>query len=249
MSIIIDILFSLIFELPIVRILLLTLVPALALFFYIRHRDELEPESPRLVWSLFGLGAAATVLSYVLEAGGAYVLLERVERGTFLFDVVHWFLVVGLVEEGSKYALMCMRTWKNPEFNCMFDGVVYAVAVSAGFALVENVMYLFRYGPSVVMLRALVSVPGHICFAVFMGAWSSAAKKHALQGKRRLAVAEQWLALLIPTVMHGLYDFFADKLSDTSLMLFFGFVILMFIGSWLTVRKLSREDDYISTAA
>jgi RsiW-degrading membrane proteinase PrsW (M82 family) len=37
-------------------------------------------------------------------------------------------------EESSKYLLLRRRTWHSPEFNCQYDGVVYAVFVALPFA-------------------------------------------------------------------------------------------------------------------
>ena len=48
---------------------------------------------------------------------------------------------------------------KNRHFNCLFDGVIYAVFASLGFAALENVLYAFSYGMETVLMRAVTSVP------------------------------------------------------------------------------------------
>ena len=55
-------------------------------------------------------------------------------------------LFVGLIEEGCKFFFLYKKTWKNVNFNYTFDGIVYAVTVSLGFAAIENIIYVFNYG-------------------------------------------------------------------------------------------------------
>ena len=64
-----------------------------------------------------------------------------------------YFVVVAISEEGFKYVLLKKRTWKSREFNCEFDGVVYAVFVSLGFALWENIFYVLSYGFATAVAR------------------------------------------------------------------------------------------------
>ena len=243
MDLVIELLFYLVLNTPILRTVLLTVVPALLLLRYVRRKDRLEPEPPKLIWSLVGLGALSTVLAMLLELIGILLLSKAVDTDSVLFTVLQYVLVVGLAEESSKYLMLRLRTWKNPEFNCLFDGLVYAVAVSAGFALLENVLYLIRYGSSVVFLRAVVSIPAHICFSVFMGAWYSAAKKHEKWGNLQKMRRCRKLALAVPAVAHGLFDAIAAVAdSGIGILAFAVYVIAMFIVSWRMLKKLSEKD-------
>lgn len=49
-----------------------------------------------------------------------------------------------------KLFFLYRRSWRDDNFNYKFDGVVYAVFVSLGFAAFENIMYVFSYGLSVI---------------------------------------------------------------------------------------------------
>ena len=243
MDFVLELLFYLVLNTPLLRTVLLTIVPALLLLRYVRRKDRLEPEPPKLIWSLVGLGAASTVPAILLETIGILLLSKAVDTDSVLFTVLQYVLVVGLAEESSKYLMLRLRTWKNPEFNCLFDGLVYAVAVSAGFALLENVLYLIRYGSSVVFLRAVVSIPAHICFSVFMGAWYSAAKKYEKWGNPQKMRRCRRLAVAVPAAAHGLFDTmaaFAD--SGFGILAFAVYVIAMFIVSWRMLKKLSEKD-------
>ena len=204
------------FEVPALRSCAVTIVPSFLLLRYVRKKDRLEPEPPALVWSLFGLGAASGVLAFVLELIG-FSLLAVTGLDSEPFGVVlRWYVIVGLGEEASKYVLLRLRTWRSGEFNCLYDGLVYAAAVAAGFALLENIGYLLRYGGSVMFLRAVVSVPGHVCFGVLMGAWYGAAKKHDLMEARDKAKRCRALAVLVPGFIHGLFDHLAVSISSVA---------------------------------
>jgi hypothetical protein len=50
-------------------------------------------------------------------------------------------------------------------FSQKFDGIVYAVFVSMGFAAIENIMYVFDYGYQTGLVRAFTAVPGiSVCY-------------------------------------------------------------------------------------
>ena len=105
-----------------------------------------------------------------------------------IYDALLYFGVVAVSEEGFKFLLLHRRTWRESEFDCCFDGVVYAVFLSLGFALWENIRYVLAYGFATAVARALTAVPGHACFGVFMGAWYGAARREAaLAGNGRRA--------------------------------------------------------------
>ena len=58
------------------------------------------------------------------------------------FDVFCLFIGIALVEEGSKFSFL--KNFFSPkEFNEPFDGIIYAVMISLGFA-VENFMYVLE---------------------------------------------------------------------------------------------------------
>ena len=72
-----------------------------------------------------------------------------------------------------------------------------------GFALIENLMYVYEGGLSVALLRAVLAVPGHGFFGVAMGYYFSLAKFHT-GPKKNVFMAK---CLLVPAILHGLYDF------------------------------------------
>jgi len=166
------------------------------------------------------------------------------EDGVAAYGVLMYFGVVACSEEGFKYLLLRRKTWRSPEFNCQFDGVVYAVFVSLGFALWENIGYVAMYGFSTALARALTAVPGHACFGVFMGAWYGMAKKYDNQGSEAMCRRCRRRAFWLPVMIHGAYDFIASGYTGL-VWEFFVFIIVLFILALRKVKKLSAEDEYI----
>jgi RsiW-degrading membrane proteinase PrsW (M82 family) len=153
--------------------------------------------------------------------------------------------VVAFSEEGAKYVLLKRRTWKEPEFNCQFDGVVYGVFVSLGFALWENINYVLSLGLSTALIRAVTAIPGHACFGVFMGTWYGMARRRTEAGDEEGSKRMRTRALLVPAILHGFYDFAASSESGAMNLVFLAFVVLMFVTAYRLVKHVSANDSYI----
>ena len=220
-------------------------VPAAVLLFFIYRADRLEKEPTKLLLLLLGLGLVSTGLAAFAERLGEGILDYFLREDSLTHAILLYFVVVAGAEEGFKYLLLKKATWRSPHFNCQFDGVVYAVFVSLGFALWENLGYVAFYGLATAVVRALTAVPGHACFGVFMGAWYGQAKRRELSGDVAGSATDRRLSLFIPILLHGTYDFVATLPSDNLIWVFVVFVLAMFIAALRKVRKLSRTDDYM----
>ncbi len=221
-------------------------VPAVLLIIRIYRADRLEKEPVRLIVSLMVLGVLSTTLASLTEQLGDIAVAYFFPEGTLEYDILLYFIVVAFSEEGFKYLLLKTRTWRSPDFNCLFDGVVYAVTVSLGFALWENIGYVLSYGIGAAVARALTAVPGHACFGVFMGAWYGFAKRRELAGDATRSGRCRRMAVLVPALLHGAYDFIAARQTEAMSAVFVVFVLLMFFVSSRVVRRLSREDEYLN---
>ena len=220
-------------------------IPAVVLLVKGYKDDHLDKESPRLLWNLVVRGVIATVFAMLTEWIGEFVLSSFVQEQTVLYNFLLYFIVVAVSEEGFKYLLMKQRTWKDPEFNFQFDGVVYAVFVSLGFALWENISYVLMYGFGTALVRAVTAVPGHACFGVFMGAWYGLAKKYESYGMPSQSKTCRVVALLSSIVLHGCYDFTASIENQNYAWVFVAFVVVMFLVAFRLVKKLSQNDRYV----
>ena len=139
-------------------------IPAVFLMIRAYRSDRLEKEPPRLLWNLVIAGVLASLIALVAERVLSAVLNLAVPAHSSLYSVLLYFVIVAFSEEGAKYLMLKRRTWRSPEFNCQYDGIVYALFVSLGFALWENISYVMSYGFGKAVIRALTAIPGHACF-------------------------------------------------------------------------------------
>ena len=218
-------------------------VPAVYLLIRVYRADRLEKEPAGLLISLVVLGIASTALAGIAEELGEELLLELFPEEGLAFNILLYFVVVAVSEEGFKYLLLKIRTWKSPQFNCQFDGVVYAVFVSLGFALWENISYVLYYGFGTAVARAITAVPGHACFGVFMGVWYGVAKRYDLAGFAEESRRARRMSLMIPILLHGAYDFIATMESELMGIVFLAFVSWMFGAALKLVKKTSAADS------
>lgn len=221
-------------------------VPAVFLLIRVYRTDRLEPEPSGLLLSLILRGVFATVIAMVLEELGSALLGSVYAENSLPYNIIMYFVIVAFSEEGAKYILLRRRTWRSDAFNCQFDGVVYAVFVSLGFALWENLGYVAMYGLSTALVRAVTAVPGHACFGVFMGVWYGLAKRLHGQGRESASKLCRVLALLLPALLHGCYDFIASIESVHYGWLFAAFVAILFVLAFILVRRQARHDRYIN---
>ena len=219
-------------------------IPAVLLLFMVYKSDRLEKESWRILRRLVVAGVLSTLIAQVAERIGTGILSARVAEDTTLYNVILYFVIVALSEEGAKYLLLRLFSWKNAEFNCQYDGVVYAVFVSLGFALWENISYVLSYGFSTAILRAFTAIPGHACFGVFMGLFYGRARREKNLGHDGAAKALNVFAVLVPALLHGAYDYIASMESSSDLY-FIIFVAVLFGLAFATVRRNAREDRRI----
>lgn len=227
---------------------ILAILPAIFLMVYVYRQDTIEPEPPSLLLRLVGMGVLAGVLSMILEQIGTVFLDMRIpDKSSGLYSILMAYLVVGVVEEGTKYALMASVSWKHPAFNYRFDGIVYAVFTSLGFAGFENILYGFRYGIGTLATRAFLSVPGHMAFAVIFGIFYGHAKGNArlayLHPSRRILAWLQIIAGYVLSVLfHGTYDACLMLGTGKSTMVFALSVVLIYVVIFIVIRKESRTD-------
>lgn len=219
----------------------LAILPSAILIYRVLMLDKVEEEPPGLLMKVFLLGCASCIPAAILESIGD-AILQEIAWNEVSYALGLFFFVVPIAEEGVKY--LVMRTVrKRPEFNYTFDGIVYGVMASLGFATLENVLYvvgLFDVG--VAFARAILSVPLHCVCGVFMGYYYGMAHRYKAMGINAEANRNRLLAFVIPVVIHGLYDF-ALAVDDSQITIAgLLFTLAMFV---LAIRRtrLSADQD------
>ena len=150
-------------------ILLITLLPSIVIGIYVYRKDKYEKEPIKLLLTNFGLGATASIILTFILSAVSKLFFSVTDPLSILQQFIKAFMIVALVEELSKYLIVRYVAQKNPEFNEPFDGIVYAVMVSMGFAAVENIAYVAEGGLPTALVRAFTAVPAHAVFGILMG--------------------------------------------------------------------------------
>lgn len=226
-----------------ILIFLIAALPAILMFKYVYKKDTIEKESKGLLWKLIILGALAVIPAVILEMIGGAILIRIIPNEySTSYIIAEMFVVVALSEEFSKFLAVKIGSWKSPEFNYMFDGLIYSICAAIGFAVVEDIMYMVSMGISTGIMRALTFIPGHFGFAVFTGLVYSRAREAANRGRSGAAVGYQFLAVILGSLMHGFYDASVSLGTDLALILFFIFVVVMYIAVFVMIKRASLKD-------
>ena len=232
-------------------LLLTALVPAAFLMVQVYRLDRIEKEPPGLLLKLALFGALSGLAAGAIE-GALTRLLDVTLGGGMLRLVLENFLAVALMEEACKRWVVLKFAWRHPAFDYRFDAVVYCVFSALGFAALENILYVAEYGFAVAVSRALLSVPGHCFFAVYMGIYLGQAKM-AERAMQRYYIElpdespGQYLraSLLVPTLLHGFWDFSLSVGGGLMTVLFYLFVLAFFIDAYRKLRFAAGSDEQL----
>lgn len=223
-------------------LLLAALLPAAALLVRVYRLDTIEKEPPRVLWTLIGCGALAALAAYVLERALGRLLDVWLPAGSMEYLVVRNFLVVALSEELCKRFPVRTLLWRHPAFDYRFDAVVYCVFSALGFAALENVLYVAESGFRTAVMRALLSVPGHFFFAVYMGVYLGEAKVSESRGLWRRRGYHLFCSLVVPVLLHGFWDFDLSIEAPWATVVFYIFVLAFFLRANRLLLRASESD-------
>lgn len=240
------------------------LLPAIVLCSYIFKKDRVEKEPAGLLILLFILGAVSCIPAGIIEivamsiADGIAEAYKDAEGVNVIYNAVNAFAIVALTEEALKFLMLYLATRKNKNFNSLFDGIVYSVFVSLGFAALENVLYVLDNGFANAVSRAILSVPCHMFFAVIMGYYYSFWHMHDVAEKQEKKLMEEGIipngkskffaeryllpAIVMPVLAHGFYDFGLFMGTVVSVLLALAFTVFLYIYCFSRIKNVSKKD-------
>ncbi len=217
------------------NLLLLAIAPIFIVIIYIYIKDKYEKEPKRLLLASFLLGAVVSIIITTLLYAVFDVLIPLNDAFSVPQQFVKAFLIVALTEEFSKYIIVRFFNQPKSAFNEPFDGIVYAVMVSMGFAATENILYVMQSGFTTAVLRAFTAVPAHATFGILMGYFMGKAKF----SKNRVVL--NLSGLLLAVVFHGFYDFFLFINFIPGIWV--GAFVSLFIGILLARKAIKKHQD------
>ena len=217
------------------HLLYLSVLPSIVIGFLIYKADKVEKEPKKELMKAFLLGLFAVVVTLIISysLGVQTIRQETLDVvGKFFYN----FLGIALIEEFSKWLCTYFFIRKNKNFNYLFDGIVYAVFVSLGFATIENILYALTGGTMVAIIRAITTVPSHAFYAVFMGYYLSHFKKEK-------KFSSLILSIMIPVILHGTFDFLLSFQKMSFLLIFLLFVVVLYVISFQRIKKSMLEEE------
>jgi len=215
-------------------LLIISLAPVFLLLAYIYFRDRYEKEPIGLL--IRGFIAGAVILFPVAWIEGQLVRIAP-DLNPIGTAVYQGFVVAGATEELFKFIALYLLFWRNRNFNERFDGIVYAVSVSLGFAAIENIQYVYEGSYKVGLMRAVTAVPAHMLFGIMMGYYLGLAR--FIPSRKSFYIL---LAVLAPWAFHGTYDFLILSGRPLLLLGFIPFLIIM----WRVGLKRLRQHELTS---
>jgi len=178
--------------------LILAIVPPILIAYYIYQQYKFDKEPKGLIIKSFLFGCIAVIPALFLET----IFNENLFSNLFIYV----FCGIALIEEGVKYFFLKKYLFHREEFNEPFDGIVYAVMVSLGFAAIENISYVIgaqEQGVDVAILRMFSAIPLHAACGVIMGYFVGMAKFNKENYKSLL-----FKGVFLATLVHAIYNYF-----------------------------------------
>lgn len=216
-------------------LLALAIAPGIAICLFIYFKDKYNREPLGVLILSFFLGILSIIPAIIIQLALTKPV-ERIMGQGILYTAVFSYLIVALSEEGSKYLALRYGPYRRKSFDDPFDGIVYAVVVSMGFATLENIMYVTNHGIGTGILRMFLSVPAHATFGVLMGYHLGLAKFIPAQKKKYMFLAIFW-----PVLFHGTFDFFL--FVGNTWLHFAGAVVSFIVAVKLSLKLIRRKQS------
>ncbi len=216
-------------------LLALAIAPGIAICLFIYLKDKYNREPLGLLLLSFIIGMLSIIPAVIIQLTLTKPV-ERIMGEGILYTAVFSYLIVALSEEGSKFLGVRILPYRRKSFDDPFDGIVYAVMVSMGFATLENIGYVFQHGFGTGILRMFLSVPAHATFGVLMGYHIGLAKFDPANRKRHLLLAIFW-----PVLFHGTFDFFL--FVGNTWLHFAGAVVSFIVAIKLSLKLIRRKQE------
>lgn len=207
------------------------IAPGLALLCYFYLRDQYDNEPIFTVLRSFIFGA-------LLVFPIMFIQYAFSEENVWQSSWTQAYVLSGTLEEFFKWFILYFLVYKHTHFSERYDGIVYAVSVSLGFATVENILYLFSNGIEFAIGRALLPVSSHALFGVVMGYYLGKGK-FSQKGKRFFIIA----SLLFPIILHGTYDFILITVKQYWLYIMIPFMIFLWLNALRKVKIANSIDQ------
>lgn len=211
-------------------LLLLATLPPVLFIIFIYWMDRHQPESLKNILLAMLLGVFSIIPAIIVELafGWVPIFTQPGITGSFFES----FGLVAPAEEFFKFLVIYLFVRKKPFFDEINDGIVYFGAGAIGFALIENILYVFNEGFGVGIMRAFTSIPLHTFCGIVVG-YHVGLSRFTHRDKRGWLIL-RGLALAVLT--HALYNTLASS-GNILVLLFVLLVLIVYIIGFSMLRR------------
>ena len=213
---------------------LLTVVPALSILLLFVFLDKfVEPK--KYIIATFVLGTLIIGPLYMFDELVLLIRGSAIEYSPFMKA----FFSAAFREELLKFCVLFFFCVRLTHFNEPMDGIVYGTVASLGFALYENIFYVYgaeNFTDSLyaAYVRALTAVPSHSFTGIIMGFFIG---RHYF--RKHESKINIYLALIVPIILHGFYDWtlMEEKINFNFMWLVMAIEIFLVIYLYKDLKK------------
>ncbi len=236
------------------------LLPGIVIVYLLLKYDKF-PEPPKwlivtILLAFAGTTIFATVKYDILRIHEWYPTYNGTELsgfGFYFLNFIDAYILVAFGEELVKYLVILLFCVRLKEFNEPLDGLIYGGMAGLGFALEEAFQYLSSAisaaaatvdpgsgeGTSEIISTIIgrwTAIPAHVFFGLIMGSFFTYTVFNRVNKYLFL-----FLAIFIPTILHGTYDFilFVDLPNFLFLFLYAG-MLAWAVGLFVHYRGLQK---------
>ena len=219
------------------ELLVLAIAPVATIILWIYLKDKYDKEPVITLSKFFILGILVSVLAIYVEE----LLIKLNTFSKIGYMIYISFIVAGLTEEGLKALILIPNLLREKNFNEKLDGIIYSVFLSLGFATIENIIYILFEDPTSVfqvsIIRAIISIPAHMMFAIIMGYYISKYKFNSSKSKPKTYLI---MSIIVPILLHGIFDFILMIPYRWSIIVFVAYIVFL----WkISLDKLDEYTD------
>ncbi|GAK06625.1 LOW QUALITY PROTEIN: hypothetical protein JCM19038_328 [Geomicrobium sp. JCM 19038] len=213
----------------VLALLSLASAPALALLTYFYLRNDYGSANWKNIIRSFVTGM---LIVFPIMA----IQFALTEEGVFTSRLSDVFVKTAFIEEFFKWFFLLVTMYRFKTWSVKYDGIVYSVALSLGFATLENFFYLLSEGVHTAFGRALFPVSGHALFGVIMGYYLGNAR-YMIDGKKKKMVS---LRIACPYFLHGTFNLMLTYTQDWMVGIIILFMIFLW---WLGLSKVKKANE------
>jgi len=223
-------------------VIFLSVLPIILLWKYINNLDP-RKEPKNILLKLFLGGFLAIIITLVISYLLSFIFDDffeyEVSKG--LVGFLYTVLGIGLVEEFSKFLMLYVFGWNDKNLDETYDIILYPMIVSLGFAATENIMYSLDGGIATSIFRIFTAVPGHVFDGAFMGYFLYLYRMNSNKKNNLI------LAVLAPSLIHGIYDYIAFTAENVfDILVFIIFVVAEFIVAKKLIKNMAKNSIIFS---